>query len=59
MAVAISTWRASAYFPLAKAVIPQHKRHGVLGIARITGVGESSVFSIKLFGTEAATEIIS
>jgi len=32
--------------------------HGVLGMARITGTGASSVFSIRLFGTDAATEMI-
>src|SRR5271156_4025108 len=37
--------------------MPQHKRHGVLGMARITGTAESRVFSIRLLGTEAATEI--
>src|SRR5579863_8956351 len=56
--LAISRCRAVANFPLHKAVMPQPTTQGVLGMARTTGTARFNTRSIRLVGTDAATEMM-
>src|SRR5690242_4268552 len=56
---AVWRWSSVAWLPRHNPVMPAPTWHGVLGIARTTGTPFSRRASIKLVGTDAATETTS